>query len=478
MALIIRDWYALAVLDKLQGHLFAANLIPAGSRVLVGYSGGADSTCLVHLLAQLKVDFVAAHLHHGQRTDADKEMALSEAFCQSLDVPFVSGRADVPRMSRDLKIGLEEAGRMARYNFLNQAAKRFECDLVATAHTGTDSVETILFNLVRGTGPSGLTGIDSSRNGLIRPLLPFSRSETLAYCQENGLWFHNDPANESMDFSRARLRHRVSPELALVNPGYESAILRCASIISEENQFLNGAAANALERAEIPLNGPLGFLTRDAEVAFDRELIGSLPPVLFKRACRLAVSALGASIDFEQTEAITSGFGSGVSGSVTSDGGTVVAEWDEKLLHFRQLQPTEPFRFMLTCPGETESEEFGWKITAHHSPRTKKRNDRTALRVEVSIAKTQGELYFRSTQPGDSMQPLGFEGTRKLSDLLSEAKLTKAARSRLPIICDFVGPIWAPGVCLSHRIDKEPECERVLALEFEPMIGSTQSGND
>lgn len=466
------------MLEKLQKHLFESNLISADSRVLVGYSGGADSTCLVHLLSLLRVPFVAAHLHHGQRNEADKEMALCEAFCQSLDVPFVSGRADVPRMSRDLKIGLEEAGRMARYNFLNQAARRFECDLIATAHTGTDSVETILFNLVRGTGPSGLTGIDASRGGLIRPLLPFSRSETLAYCHENGLWFHSDPANESMDFSRARLRHRVSPELALVNPAYEAAILRCASILSEEDQFLNGAAANALERAEIALNGELHFLTQDAEVAFDRNAMGSLPPVLFKRACRLAVSALGSAIDFDQTEAIASGFSSSPSGSVTAEGGAVVAEWDQQLLHFRQLQPTEPFRFKLTCPGETESEEFGWKITAHHAPRSEKRNDRRSLRVEVSIDKTQGELYFRSTQPGDSIQPLGFDGTRKLSDLLSEAKLTKAARSRLPVICDFVGPIWAPGVCLSHRIDKEPECERVLALEFEPIIGSSKGGND
>lgn len=466
------------MLERLRRHLSESGIIPEGSRVLVGFSGGADSTCLVHLLHRLNIPCWAAHLHHGQREEASREMSLCEEFCRSLNLPFIVGRADVPRMSTDLKLGLEEAGRMARYNFFSQAARQYECDLIATAHTGTDSVETILFNLVRGTGPSGLSGIDPSRNRLIRPLLPFSRAETLAYCQENRLWFHNDPANDSMDFSRARIRHRVSPELALINPAYESAILRCASIIDEEDQFLNGAAANALERTEVLLNGALGFLTRDAEVAFDRAGLGSLPPVLFKRACRLAVSALGGSINFDQTEAIASGFSANVTGSVTAERGAVVAEWDERHLHFRQLQPTEPFRFKLTCPGETESEEFGWKITAHHAPRSEKRNDRAALRVEVSIAKTQGELYFRSSQPGDSMQPLGFEGTRKLSDLLSEAKLTKAARSRLPIICDFVGPIWAPGVCLSHRIDKEPECERVLVLEFEPMIGSTQSGND
>lgn len=430
------------------------------------------------MLAALGVDFVAAHLHHGMRSEADKELALCEAFCRSLDVPFVSGRADVPRMTRELKIGLEEAGRMARYNFLSQAARRFECDLIATAHTGTDSVETILFNLVRGAGPSGLTGINASRGSLIRPLLPFKREETLAYCESEGLWFHNDPANEELDFSRARIRHRVAPELRLINPEFEAAILRSAAIIDEEDQFLNGAAASALERGELPINGPLGFLTKDAEVAFDRAAMGGLPPVLFKRACRLAFRALGAEIDFAQTEALAVGFSKSEAGSVTADGGDVVAEWDERVLHFRQLQPTEPFRFKLTCPGETESEEFGWKITAHQAPRSETRNERTAMRVEISIAKTQGELYFRSAQPGDVMQPLGFDGSRKLSDLLSEAKLTKAARSRLPIICDFVGPIWAPGVCLSHRIDKEPECERVLVLEFGPIIGSPEGGND
>lgn len=452
------------LVSRLREHLD----FPEGSRLLVGYSGGADSTCLVHLLATLGVDFVAAHLHHGQRAEADKELALCEAFCNSLGVPFVSGRADVPRMSEELKIGLEEAGRMARYNFLHQAANRLECNLIATAHTATDSVETILFNLTRGSGPSGLTGI-SNRDAIVRPMLIFSRQETIAHCEENGLWFHSDPANSDLDFSRARIRHRVTPELAAINPEYEKAILRCAEIIAEEDQFLNGAAAAALERAEIPLNGQLGFLTRDAEIAFDHAALASLPAVLFKRAIRLGVEALGAGLNFEQTATIAEAYAKGDLGAVTAEGGQVAVEWNEQKLHIRQLQPTEPFRFKLTRPGETESEHFGWKITCFETPASENRNQRDGLRVELDIEATKGELYFRSAQPGDSMQPLGFEGTRKLSDLLAEAKLTKAARSRLPIICDFVGPIWAPGVCLSHRINKNPGCERVLVLQFEPI---------
>lgn len=459
----------LNVLQRLLDHLSATGLVDQNDLILVGYSGGADSTCLLHLLNQGGFNVIGAHLHHGQRADGDKEMALCEAFCQELDIPFVSGRADVPKMSKELKIGIEEAGRMARYNFLEQAARRLECAKIATAHTQTENVETILFNLIRGSGPSGLAGIPATRRNIVRPLLPFSRSETRSYCQDHGLWFHDDPNNDELQFSRARLRHRIVPEIELINPAAESAIARAASIFAEEDQFLNGAAAAALERAEMPLNGDLGFLTKDVEMAFGRRELESLPPVLFKRAVRLAVEALGESLDYSQTQLIAEGFTNGTNGSVTAEGGKVVAEWSADKLHIRHLQPTEPFRFKLTKPGETESEEFGWKISAYDAPNSQVQNSRTALRVEVSRSEIRGDLYFRSAQAGDEMQPLGFEGTRKLSDLLSEAKLTPAARVRLPVICDFLGPIWAPGVCLSHRINKNFSDEHVLVLSFEPI---------
>ena len=454
--------------ERFRQHLLISSLVAPDAKILVGYSGGADSTCLLHLLKNAGFDVVAAHLHHGQRPEADKELSLCEAFCQTLDIPFVSGKADVPRMSKDLKIGIEEAGRMARYNFLEQASRRLDCDLIATAHTRTDHVETVLLNLTRGTGPSGLSGIPARRQNIVRPLLPFSREESVQYCHDNGLWFHNDPGNVNIDFSRVRIRKRVTPDLAAINPNFESAIARCASIIDEEDRFLNGAAAAALEQSEIALNGDLAFLTRDIEIAFDKGNLTGLPTVLFKRAIRLGFQSLGSPLDYNQTELVAQSI-QHPTGSVTSDGGEVVCEWDEEKVHFRVLRPTETFRFGITCPGETESEEFGWRITARTRPATEKQQVRASLTVELPKNQVQGELFFRSNQKGDKMQPLGFEGTRMLSDLLSEACLTPAARVRLPLICDFLGPIWAPGVCLSNRMYRSFECDSVVELTFEPI---------
>lgn len=454
--------------ERLRAHLDRTGLIPPGARPLVGYSGGADSTCLVHLLHGLGVDIVAAHLHHGQREEADREAALCEAFCADLDVPFVSGRADVPRIAAESGIGLEEAGRNARYEFFRQAAFRLGCDLIATAHTRTERVETVILNLARGAGLAGLGGIPARHGEIVRPLLPFSREETRAYCEAHGLWTHDDPTNDDLGFARARVRHLVVPELARLNPAAEEAIARMADTADEENEFLNGAAAAALERCEIELNGPLRFLSLDAEAAFRRDMLEHLPLVLLRRGVRLAVGSLGGSLDHAQTLAALKG----EKGAITAEGGEVVLEWDAESAHVRLLAPDVPFRYPLTLPGETDSETFGWRFVAYEgaSPNHLQRAEmQTALNPEV----VKGSLYFRTFQEGDAMRPLGFDGRRKVADLLSEAGLTPAARRRIPIVCDIVGPLWIPGVCVDERARGDRTGRNAIHIAFGPIMGET-----
>lgn len=435
--------------------------------MLVGYSGGGDSTCLLHLLHRLGVDVVAAHLHHGQRPEADRELGLCQAFADELGVPFVSGRADVPRMAQDLGVGLEEAGRNARYSFFGQAAYRLDCDRIATAHTRTDHVETVLLNLARGAGLHGLAGIPAQRDDVVRPLLPFSREETRAYCAEHGLWTHDDPANEDVRLSRVRVRRRILPELEAINPSVAEAIARLAEVADEEDRFLNGMAAAALERSERPLNGPLKFLTEDVEASFDRSQLTHLPTVLLKRALRLATQALGGSLDSRQTLAAAGGVASEPKGSVTAEGGEVAIEWTPEAVTVRTLRPAVPFRYGLTVPGETISDEFGWQFTAYETPGGETPDSGEGLEVRLDPRRITGQLYFRTAKPGDSMQPVGRNGRRKLTDLLSEAHLTAAAKSRLPVVCDMTGPIWAPGIAVEERVSGNDTSQTVLILRFE-----------
>lgn len=454
------------MLNRLRDHLNSTDLIPAGARVLVGYSGGADSTCLLTLLVELGFDVIAGHLHHGMRPEADTEAKLAEAYAQSLDIPFLIGHAQVPVISRDMGIGLEEAGRHARYEFLRQAAFRTESHLIATAHTADDQTETILFHAVRGGGVAGLAGIPRERENIVRPLLIFTRAETQRFCDDRGLWYHQDPANHDLSFARARIRHEVLPVLEKVHPGAKLGLLKLGEIAREETDFLDGMAAAALEQCEMPLNGELEFLTRDVEVAFHRDRLQTLPPILFKRAIRLAVRALGAELTYDQSQSFLQ---LSESGSLTAPGSEIVVEWTADRIHVRNRSTEEPFRHPLTLSGETVAESLGWQLTALESSYRGETSVRAGREVMIRAAALRGPLYFRSAARGDEIQPLGFDGKRKLSDVLSEAKLTAAARTRLPIICDLIGPLWAPGVCADERTRPVEPAEPVLKLTFGPV---------
>lgn len=461
----------MSLLERFRDH--ASGLVDSDATILVAYSGGPDSTALLHLLKASGFDVIAGHLHHGQREEADKEEALCRAFCDEIGVPFVGGKADVPRMATDMKIGIEEAGRHARYQFLRQASYRLEADLIATGHTRDDHVETVLMHLTRGTGLKGLAGIPAFRDGIVRPLLIFSREETKGYCEENGLWTHDDPANSDLQFSRARVRHNVVPELRVINPHADEAIARLSATAEEEDRFLDGMAAAALEQSEVPLNGDLRFLTLDCEAAFDLRILQTLPPVLFKRALRLMARSLGADLDHHQTEVLKEGVSTQTGGSITAEGGQVVIEWGSERIHARDLQPTAPFRYPLTVPGETESDEFGWTLQGRvlEAGPFNKSQSREDLEVMIDASVVKGGLYFRSFEDGDRIQPIGFDGTRKIADLLSEAKLTLAARRRLPIICDILGPVWIPGICLSDRGKVTESTQRAMSLVFRSLPG-------
>lgn len=455
-------------------HLIASSCFPSGSRVLVGYSGGADSTCLLHMMAKAGVDIIAAHLHHGQRPDADDEAQRCAAFAESISVPFASGRSDVPRLARDRKVGLEEAGRLARYEFFRLTALQTGCTHIATAHTRDDHVETVLLHLARGSGLAGLSGITAVQENLVRPLLPFTRAETRAYCDEHDLWFHDDPANSDIDFARARIRHRVVPELRTLNPRFDEAVARLAGLARADNAYLDAVAAAGLEACEQPLNGRLRPLTADLEVALDARAFAQLPEALFGRGLRLATGFLGSALDSEQVGLVAEGLRGGTSGSITAEGGEVVVEWTPDRIHLRRLTEEPGFREPLLVPGTTTDDLGGWSLVVQPWPPSDHERARGELTAVVDADALSNALYVRPAGEGDRIQPLGMEGTKLISDVLQEMGLTLAARRRLPLVCDLVGPIWVPGGPLAARAAIRTTTTRAwrMDLRFESETGS------
>ena len=208
-------------------------LPPSGGVMLVAVSGGRDSVCLLHYLAAMPRDFTvaAAHLNHGQRPTAGRDVDFVRQLCRELDVPLTVERADVPALARERGVGLEEAGRMARYDFFRRTADRLGAQRIATAHHAADQAETVLLNLVRGTGMQGLAGIPPVRGRIVRPLLETSREDIETYLEIHRLSHVEDETNRDTALRRNLLRREVMPRLAELHDGAAANICRTAELL-------------------------------------------------------------------------------------------------------------------------------------------------------------------------------------------------------------------------------------------------------
>lgn len=235
------------VKNTIEKHRMLENI----TSVAVGVSGGADSMCLLHILSKLKEEYgiilKAVHVNHGIRgNEALRDENAVREYCEKEGIELLAFHKDIPYLAKETGLGEEECGRNVRYECFTQAG----CDAVATAHSLSDSIETIVFNLVRGSGSKGLCGIPPVREGnIIRPLIDCTREEIEAYCKENSVPYVTDSTNLTDDYKRNFIRHNIVPAFAQVNDGYarniSSAldILRCESgfIESEANKLLEGA---------------------------------------------------------------------------------------------------------------------------------------------------------------------------------------------------------------------------------------------
>lgn len=225
-------------------------LPPEGGVILCAVSGGRDSVCLLHYLTTIAprrgFTVAAAHLNHRMRPEAQRDEDFVRGLCREWNVPFYTEAAPVYEMAARWGLGVEETGRRLRYDFLLRTADAIGAAYIATAHHAQDQAETVLLNLLRGTGPEGLGGIPPVRGRIIRPLLQTGRAEIEDYLRANGLPHVEDSTNEDTHYARNRLRRELWPQLETVNPTVTRAIGRTAEIVRGENAYLDTLAAERL----------------------------------------------------------------------------------------------------------------------------------------------------------------------------------------------------------------------------------------
>lgn len=233
-------------------------LIGHNDVVIVALSGGFDSMCLLHILHELGYQVQAAHLNHGIRACADEDMAYVRQVTAHLGIKLYEEKQDVINYATDHKLSVETAGRMLRYDFFGRLAREHHAS-VATAHNLNDNAESFIMHLLRGAGPSGLTGIRPYMilDGMtvIRPLIQVSRMEVEEYCKQNQLNPRNDETNDSCDYWRNEIRHMVMPPL--IERGGLESIARTCEILSCEDDFFEAYIKGLYEENTEKLDGSI-----------------------------------------------------------------------------------------------------------------------------------------------------------------------------------------------------------------------------
>lgn len=228
--------------EKVVKTIETYGLIENGDKIVVGVSGGPDSICLINLLLEIQKDskidldfeIIVAHVNHMIREEAKEDEKFVEEYCRKQQIPFTSKKVDVLTIANQKKIGTEEAGRQARYLFFEEVMKQKKATKIATAHHKCDQAETVLMNLIRGTGLAGLKGIQAKRDNIfIKPLLNASKEEIRAYCEEKNLQPRYDKTNEENIYTRNKVRNILLPLLQEeFNPNIVDTLCRLSRISS------------------------------------------------------------------------------------------------------------------------------------------------------------------------------------------------------------------------------------------------------
>lgn len=270
-----------AFTGKILKAISDCGMLNEGDAVVAALSGGADSVSLLHALTALRgelgITISACHVNHCLRgAESDRDMQFCKTLCAKLGVELHLLTVDVAA-KRQKHESLEECARRVRYAFFDEVSKGRK---LATAHNSNDCAETVILNMLRGTGLKGLCGIPPVRGNIIRPLIYCTRAEVEQYCAENSLDFVTDSTNLSADYTRNRVRREIIPQMLAINGSLFDTMSRMEKSLREDSELLEGMAAEALERAQ--KNG--GWLASELK---------SLPKPIMARAVKQILSANG-----------------------------------------------------------------------------------------------------------------------------------------------------------------------------------------
>lgn len=438
--------------------------MPVDTPILLGFSGGADSTALLHMLRaygkETGAPIYAAHVHHGIRgKEADRDESFCRSVAERLGVELFVLHADVPALAKQSGESMETTARRVRYEFFDELMQAHHIPLLVTAHNANDNLETMLFNLIRGSGLGGMCGIPVSRlcegGSLVRPILSMTREEILLYCQEHGLSYVTDSTNTDTDYTRNQIRKELLPPLTAINSAAVEHAAQLAESLRADQLCLESMAGMFLEEMR---NG----------FALETEKLNGSPDAIVHRALRSLYRELsgGRGLEYSHVLALKRLSEKSIPHSSVTLPDGIEAVIENGWLRFQKkekLPPSADF-FLPLSDGKNYISQISCEIVMGTSQNTKNIY-KNSIQLSLDSAKINGIVYARNRMAGDRVLLGGMH--KSVKKLFGEKKIPLALRRRLPILCDDDGILAVPLLGIRDGASPTEDSASVVTLRID-----------
>jgi tRNA(Ile)-lysidine synthase len=424
----------ISLTEQVRAYIQAKNLITKNTRVLVAVSGGLDSMALLHLMLALSYDVEAAHVnYHLRGSDSEKDEKMVRDTCLKWGVPLHVKSIELSEELNESKSGLQETAREERYEYFEQIRLNNKCSHIATAHHMDDNIETVLINMIRGSGLNGLSGIPSSNGYIVRPLLSSNKSQLEHYVRAQNINWRMDRSNASDQYVRNRIRNRIIPEFEAIRPGFKKSMAKTIQNVKASEQALL-RYSQVLRDQYFNIQIPYIIVSLD-----DRNENRIDPSILY-----LMLNIYGFNVD-QCRDLLTAQSGAIVESNVTYY--VAHKDRDSIIIHTNFLTP--PAKVTLNNPDTTYSNGIS-DLKIELSTNIDYTSEST---VEcINADRVKWPLTWRPWQKGDRFQPIGMNGRhKKIQDYYTDKKVGYIKNREGTVLVNGNGEIiWLVG----HRLDE------------------------
>jgi len=455
------------MIEKVLRTIEKYNMIEKDDKIVMGISGGPDSLCMLDVLFNLKGKFnlklYVVHVNHMIRgEDAKKDAEFVEKLCKDLDLPFFLFEENVPYLAKKMGLSEEQAGRYVRYKAFEETLKKVGGNKIAVAHNKNDVAETVLLNILRGTGLRGLIGIKPVNGNIIRPLIEIERREIEKYLKDKNLHPRIDHTNYEDLYTRNKIRLKVIPYIEEVfKIDLVENLSRMAAILLEEDDYLEAKCEEVFNQI-CEINGE--------EIKVDVDALKSQHTAIKRRLVKrmyLYVKGETDGLEYGHVEDVLNLLDKPTSSKIDLPFEIEALKmYNNLVIRKKKTKEKVKFKEVLKIPGVTTIEGIG-KFKAYVVDISQVDDFNKGEYIKFfDYDKIKGEIVVKSREDGDRFSPLGMRGTKKLKEFFIDEKIPREERDYIPLVAIGKEIVWVVGYRMSEKFKVDKNTSKVLVIEY------------